>query len=133
MVGGKDYVISRMKELYLYDLYWYRREIKTLASILYYAEPVNCFLTGVSDGLRRFLAVTDSRAIIIGQRFGSPEEIDIIPRKDISSYSADKKLFGSSVRFSAENGAEYSFTGVSRRVLDLFIWSMKQDIPVFDE
>lgn len=133
MAGSRDYVIQRMKELYVYELYGLRRELKPLSRILYIDEPINCFATGVMNGLRRLLVVTDSRVIIIGNHIGSPSDIDIIPRNDIVAHSATKKFFASSIEFTTSNNAHYLLTAVSRRVLDLFNWALDQPIKQFDE
>lgn len=131
--GPRDHIIDRMKELYVYDLYGFRREIKPLGRLLYPGEPINCFAMGVYEGLRRMLVVTDSRVIIVGNHLGAPSDVDIIPRKDIVSHSATKKIFGSSIEFSTENGARYILTAVSRRVLDVFNWALDQPIREFDD
>ncbi len=133
MSGNRDHIVQRMKELYVYDLYGLRRELKPLSQVLYTGEPLNCFATGVMEGLRRLLAVTDSRVIIIGNHIGSPSDIDIIPRNDITEHSATKKLFASSIEFKTSTGAHYVLTAVSRRVLDLFNWALDQPIKEFDE
>ncbi|MFA6689513.1 MAG: PH domain-containing protein [Sphaerochaetaceae bacterium] len=133
MAGPKDYITQRMKELYVYELYGLRRELKPLSRVLYNDETINCFATGVSDGLRRMLVVTDSRVIIVGNHLGSPSDIDIIPRKDIVFHGTTKKLFASSIEFTTTNGAHYLLTAVSRRVLDLFDWALDQPIRQFDE
>lgn len=133
MAGSRDYVIQRMKELYVYDLYGLRRELKPLSRILYIDEPINCFATGVMNGLRRLLVVTDSRVIIIGNHIGAPSDIDIIPRNDIIAHSVTKKFFASSIEFMTSNKANYLLTAVSRRVLDLFNWALDQPIKEFDE
>ncbi len=133
MSGARDHITERMKELYVYDIYGLRRELKPLSRILYNGEPLNCFATGVMDGLRRLLVVTDSRVIIIGNHLGSPSDIDIIPRKDITAHSATKKFFRSSIEFTTVNDARYTLTGVSRRVLDLFNWALDQPLREFDE
>ena len=119
-----------MQELYVYDLYGFRPEVKILSTVLYSYEIIYSFATGIYNGLRRMVVVTNYRALIIGSRMLGGSEIIKIPRKEVKSSSYTKKLIGSSIEFStAEN--KYVFENVSRRVLELFEWALKQ--PVFEE
>ncbi|MDL2229641.1 hypothetical protein LJC14_05260 [Treponema sp. OttesenSCG-928-L16] len=129
MAAAVKYIRDRMKELYVYDLYGLRGEVKILGRIVDPWETINCFATGVMDGLRRMLAITVSRVIIIGSHPGSSPDLLIIPRKDIVSHSSTKRFFTSSIEFSASNGAHYELVNVSGRVLELFNWALDRPFP----
>lgn len=133
MAQNKNQITDRLKELYIYDLYGYRPEIKMLSSLLYVDETINCLLTGVYSGLRDLVCVTDSRLIVIGKHLVSGADLLIFPRQDILSFSHQKKFFDSSVTFSIKNGDTYTFTGVSKRVLELFDWALEREIKVYDK
>jgi len=118
---------SRMQELYVYDLYGFRPEIKALATIVYPYETINCFATGIREGLRRLVVVTGYRVIIISRRLVGGVEVTVIPRERIISHSYEKRFFTSSIEFESEEGT-FHFRNVSRRVLELFEWAMEQPI-----
>lgn len=120
---------ERMQELYVYDLYGFRTEIKTLAAILYPYETVNSFATGLHEGKRKLLVVTYYRIIIICTRFGTPPEILWFNREEISNPSFKKHFFTSSISFDIE-GTHFLFSMVSRRVLELFVWAVNQPAPI---
>lgn len=117
----------RMQELYVYDLYGFRPEIKALASIVYPYETINCFATGINDGLRRLVVVTGYRVIIVSRRLIGGVEVTVIPRERIISHSYEKRWFASSIEFESEEG-HFRFSNVSRRVLELFEWAMEQPL-----
>lgn len=129
MAGMEKEIRDRMRELYIYDLYSLRGEIKPLGRTLYPGETVNCFATGIMDGLRRMAAVTASRVIIIGCRPGSAPEFHIIPRAEIVSHAVTKRFFGSSIEFTGRDGVSFKMTNVSRRILELFEWALERPLP----
>lgn len=116
-----------MQELYVYDLYGFRPEIKALSSIVYPYETINCFATGIHEGIRRLMAVTGYRVIIVGRRLIGGSDAIVIPRSQITSHSYRKRWFTSSIEFESEEG-RFLLTNVSRRVLELFDWAMEQPI-----
>jgi hypothetical protein len=122
---------ERMQELYVYELYGFRLETKILAQIIYPHEQINCFATGIHDGLRRMVVVTDYRIIIVGRRLVGKPEIGIISRRDVTSHSMEKRWFTSSITVSTEEST-YHFSAVSRRVVELFVWAMEQPLPPLD-
>lgn len=123
----KGDIIRRMQELFVYDLYGFRLETKALASIVYPYETINSFATGISDGVRKMVVVTGYRVIIVTRRPVGGTEAIVIPRTQITSHSYEKRWFTSTISFGSEEG-EYRFTGVSRRVVELFDWAMGQPI-----
>ncbi len=118
-----------MQELYVYDLYAFRTEVKPLASLLYPLETINCFAMGIHDGKRKLVVVTYYRIIIISTSFGSPAQVTEIPREAVSDPTYIKRFFTSSISFTAE-GERYTFSLVSRRVLELFVWAVQQPGPI---
>ncbi|MDD3823203.1 MAG: PH domain-containing protein [Sphaerochaetaceae bacterium] len=125
---GVKEIRERMQELYVYDLYGFRTELKTLSSILYPYEKINCFATGIFKGKRRMLVVTHYRLIILSTGFGSAPEIFAFDREHISDPRFTKRFFTSSISFDAE-GKTIELAMVSRRVLELFVWAVRQPLP----
>jgi len=125
---AKKDVRERMQELYVYDLYGFRPEIKSLSALLYPYETINCFATGVHQGLRRMVVVTVYRVLVIGNRLASGADVIAIPRKDVLSHTHNKRFFTSSIEFDTAKN-HYEFTNVSRRVLELFDWALDQPLP----
>jgi hypothetical protein len=128
---GLREIRARMQELYIYDLYGFRGELKVLANILYPYEQINCIATGIHKGKRRMLVVTYYRLLIISTVFGSPAEIIEMNRELVKNPTYRKKLFTSTVSFESD-GVPYRFDLVSRRVLELFVWAIGQPGPVRD-
>jgi len=125
--GTKD-IITRMQELYVYDLYGFRTETKALASVLYPYETINCFATGIYQGRRRMLVVTIYRIIIVASNLVSPADIITIRREAITQHAFHKRFFTSSIEFSTAE-EHYELKNVSRRVLEMFSWAVEQPLP----
>ena len=125
---GLREIRERLQELFLYDLYAFRSELKPLASLLYPLETINCVLAGFHEGRRKLLVVTYYRLIIITNTFGSPAQVTEIKRESVTHPSYVKRLCASSVSFEAEE-QHYTFGFVSRRVLELFVWAVNQRHP----
>ena len=118
-----------MQELYVYDLYGFRTEIKPLSQLLYPYETINCFATGIHDGKRKMLVVTYYRLLIISTSLGAPAEIVEIKREMVENATYVKRFFLSTLSFDAD-GKTYRFSMVSRRVLELFVWAINQTAPI---
>ena len=119
---------KRLQELGIYSDYYYRKELKPLGMMLREDESLNCILTGVHNGNRKLLAVTDRRiAIIFSGALGSGE-VKVIKRPAVKSYAFHKKLFLSSVRIeTSEESLE--FTNTQGGMKELFEWAMQQPFP----
>lgn len=126
---GMSEIRQRMQELYVYDLYGFRTEIKPLSQLLYPYETINCFATGIHKGKRKMLVVTYYRILIISTGIGSPAEIIEIKRELVEKPNYVKRFFLSTVSFEAE-GTSYNFAMVSRRILELFVWAVNQPAPI---
>ncbi|WP_422480056.1 PH domain-containing protein [Pleomorphochaeta sp. DL1XJH-081] len=120
---------QRMQELYVYDLYGFRTEIKPLSQLLYPYETINCFATGIHQGKRKMLVVTYYRVLIISTSLGAPADIVEMKRETIEHATYEKRFFLSTLSFEAE-GNSYHFSMVSRRVLELFVWAINQPPPI---
>ena len=55
----------RLQELSIYSEFYHRKELNALAQVLTEDEILNCILTGVNEGNRKMLAITDRRLMII--------------------------------------------------------------------
>lgn len=127
----KKDIISRLQELYIYDLYGFKTELKPLAMILLLDEKINCVATAVFEGKRRLICVTDYRVIIIATPIVGSSETTVIKRKAITDYSANKKIYNSNFSIVTKD-KEYFFKNTQRRIIDLFLWSMEQPIKEYE-
>ncbi len=125
-------ITERLQELYIYDLYGFKRELKPLAMILNIDETINCMATGIFEGKRRLVCVTDYRVIILFvPAVGIPENT-IILRDGIIDYEASEKFFTSTFSFSTKN-MNFKFKNTQRRIIDLFLWAMEQPIKEYED
>ncbi|MCY1151050.1 MAG: hypothetical protein OWP43_01370 [Sphaerochaetaceae bacterium] len=128
----KKDIISRLQELYIYDLYGFKTELKPLALILLVDETINCVATAILDGKRRFVCITDYRIIILFTPVVGTGESTIIKRKAVVDFEANKKILNSSFKITTDE-KEYIFRNTQRRIIDLFLWAMKQPIKEYEE
>ena len=128
----KKDIISRLQELYIYDLYGFKSELKPLAMILFIDEKINCVATAVFEGKRRLICVTDYRVIIIATPIVGSTETTVIKRKAITDYRANKKIYNSNFSIVTKD-KEYFFKNTQRRIIDLFLWSMEQPIKEYED
>lgn len=128
----KNDINERLSELGIYSDYYYRREIKPLSQLINCDEALNCVFTGVSEGYRKLVAITDFRIIIIGTpTLGSPD-IKYIRRSGLKSFVFNKRFLTSSVVFETAD-SRFEFKQVQRARYKLFNWAMNEPIKEFDE
>ncbi len=127
----KKDIIERLQELYIYDLYGFKRELKALSMILLLDEKINCVATAIIEGKRRFVCVTDYRVIILFTPIVGIPENTVVLRKAIVDYSAEKKFFKSGFSFSTKD-MNFKFRNTQKRIIDLFLWSMEQPIKEYE-
>ena len=122
---NKKTLEKRMRELEIYSDFCLRKEVKVLAGILQENEILNCILTGVHDGNRKMLAVTDQRVVIIFAGALGSGEVKVIRGDAVKNYGFDKKLLFSSARIeTAEN--DMVFTNTQGSLGPLFLWAMER-------
>ena len=119
---------NRLRELGIYSDFYYRKEIKPLAQMLGEYERLNCLLTGVHEGNRKMVAVTDRRIVILFTALGGGD-VKIIRRESIKDWRFEKKLLFSSLTIETNGGASFTFTNTQGKLKDLFRWAMEQPIP----
>ena len=119
---------NRLRELGIYSDFYYRKEIKPLAQMLGEYERLNCLLTGVHEGNRKMVAVTDRRIVILFTALGGGD-VKVIRRESIKDWRFEKKLLFSSLTIETNGGASFAFTNVQGKLKDLFTWAMEQPIP----
>lgn len=128
----KKDIIERLQELYIYDLYGFRPELKALSMILNIDETFNCMATGIYEGKRRLICVTAYRVIILATPVVGSVESTIIKRPAVVDYSADKKFFLSSISLSTKDQT-FLLRHTQKRIVDLFLWAMEQPIKEYDK
>ena len=119
---------NRLRELGIYSDFYYRKELKALCGMLGEYERLNCLLTGVHEGNRKMLAVTDRRIIVLFTALGGGD-VKIIRRESVKDWRFEKKLLFSTLTIETNGGASFTFTNVQGKLKDLFTWAMEQPLP----
>ena len=122
---------NRLRELGIYSDFYYRKELKALMQMLGDYEKLNCLLTGVHEGNRKMVAVTDRRIIILFTALGGGD-VKIIRRESVKDWRFEKVLLFSSLVIETNGGASFRFTNTQGKLQDLFRWAMEQPIPQAD-
>ena len=119
---------NRLRELGIYSDFYYRKELKALVQVLGDYERLNCLLTGVHEGNRKMLAVTDRRILILFTPFGGGD-MKVIRRESVKDWRFEKKLLFSTLTIETNGGASFTFTNTQGKLKDLFTWAMEQPLP----
>ena len=119
---------NRLRELDIYSDFYYRKELKALTQMLGEYEKLNCLLTGVHEGNRKMVAVTDRRILILFTPFGGGD-VKVIRRDSVKDWRFEKKLLFSHLTIETNGGAVFTFTNIQGRLKDLFEWAMNQPLP----
>ncbi len=119
---------QRLRELGIYSDFYYRKELKALVQVLGDYERLNCLLTGVHEGNRKMLAVTDRRILILFTPFGGGD-MKVIRRESVKDWRFEKKLLFSTLTIETNGGASFTFTNTQGKLKDLFTWAMEQPLP----
>ena len=119
---------NRLRELGIYSDFYYRKELKALMQMLGEYERLNCLLTGVHEGNRKMVAVTDRRIIVLFTALGGGD-VKIIRRESVKTYRFDKKFLFSTLTIETNGGATFVFTNTQGKLKDLFDWAMSQPLP----
>ena len=119
---------NRLRELGIYSDFYYRKELKALMQMLGDYEKLNCLLTGVHEGNRKMVAVTDRRIIVLFTALGGGD-VKIIRRESVKTYRFDKKFLFSTLTVETNGGATFVFTNTQGKLKDLFDWAMKEPLP----
>ena len=122
---------NRLRELGIYSDFYYRKELKALTQVLGEYEKLNCLLTGVHEGNRKMVAVTDRRIIILFTPFGGGD-MKVIRRDSVKDWRFDKKLLFVTLTIETNGGAVFTFTNTQGKLKDLFAWAMEQPVPATD-
>ena len=119
---------DRLRELGIYSDFYYRKELKALCGMLGEYERLNCLLTGVHEGNRKMVAVTDRRIIVLFTALGGGD-VKIIRRESVKDWRFEKKWLFSSLIIETKGGASFTFTNTQGKLKDLFTWAMEQPLP----
>jgi hypothetical protein len=119
---------NRLRELGIYSDFYYRKELKALMQMLGEYEQLNCLLTGVHEGNRKMVAVTDRRIIVLFTALGGGD-VKIIRRESVKEYRFDKKWLFSTLTIETNGGATFVFTNTQGKLKDLFDWAMSEPLP----
>ena len=119
---------NRLRELGIYSDFYYRKELKALTQVLGEYERLNCLLTGVHEGNRKLVAVTDRRILILFTPFGGGD-MKVIRRESVKDWRFEKKFLFSTLIIETVGGASFTFTNTQGKLRDLFEWAMSQPLP----
>ena len=114
---------QRLRELGIYSDFYYRKELKALAQVLGEYERLNCLLTGVHEGNRKLVAVTDRRILILFTPFGGGD-MQMIRRESVKEWRFEKKFLFSTLTIETNGGTVFTFTNTQGKLRDLFTWAM---------
>ena len=120
---------KRLRELSIYNDFYYRKELGALVRVIEEGEQLNCVLTGVNEANRKMLAVTDRRLIIIFAGALAAKAVTVIQRGAVKEYRFEKKFLFSRLNFSTDSGAEFEFANTQGSLKELFEWAMRQPLP----
>ncbi|MCF0238251.1 MAG: PH domain-containing protein [Sphaerochaetaceae bacterium] len=115
----------RLQELGINDLYGFRLELKPLGTVLKENEVLNCVVTGLINGVRQLLAITDSRIILVNSGVLRQGEITVIKGSGVKSWKFNKKFLLSSIEIETSEKI-YIFKNTQRRIASLFDRAMKE-------
>ena len=118
---------NRLRELGIYSDFYYRKELKALVQVLGDYERLNCLLTGVHEGNRKMLAVTDRRILILFTPFGGGD-MKVIRRESVKDWRFEKKWLFSNLTIETKGGASFTFTNTQGKLRDLFERAMNEPI-----
>ena len=119
---------NRLRELGIYSDFYYRKELKALSQVMGEYERLNCLLTGVHEGNRKMVAVTDRRILILFTPFGGGD-MQVIRRESVKEWRFEKRFLFSTLTIETNGGASFTFTNTQGRLKDLFDWTMNEPIP----
>ena len=118
---------NRLRELGIYSDFYYRKELKALMQMLGEYEQLNCLLTGVHEGNRKMVAVTDRRIIVLFTALGGGD-VKIIRRESVKDWRFEKKWLFSNLTIETKGGASFTFTNTQGKLRDLFERAMNEPI-----
>ncbi len=119
---------KRLRELSIYSTFYLRRELKPLAQLLQEDEQLNCIITGVHEGNRKLVAVTDRRIIILFAGALGSGEVKVIRRSAVRDPWFEKKFFFSEAGFATDSEV-FTFTNTQGSLRELYEWAMGRPIP----
>ena len=119
---------QRLRELGIYSDFYYRKELKALAQVLGEYERLICLLSGVHEGNRKLVAVTDRRILILFTPFGGGD-MQMIRRESVKEWRFEKKFLFSTLTIETNGGTVFTFTNTQGKLRDLFTWAMNEPIP----
>ncbi len=119
---------NRLRELGIYSDFYYRKELKALLGMLGEYEQLNCLLTGVHEGNRKMVAVTDRRILILFTSLGGGD-VKIVRRESVKDWHFEKKFLFSTLTLETNGGTTFVFTNTQGKLKDLFDWAMSEPLP----
>ena len=119
---------NRLRELGIYSDFYYRKELKALSQVMGEYERLNCLLTGVHEGNRKMVAVTDRRILILFTPFGGGD-MQVIRRESVKEWRFEKRFLFSTLTIETNGGASFTFTNTQGKLKNLFDWAMNEPIP----
>ena len=119
----------RLQELSIYSEFYNRKELNALAQVLADDEKLNCILTGVNEGDRKMLAITDRRLMVIFAGALAAKDFVVVQRSAVKEYRFEKKFLFSKAGFCTNSGAEFIFENTQGSLKELFEWAMRQPLP----
>lgn len=114
---------ATLSELGLKRDYGYRRELKLLPEILEADEEVHAVTSGVYDGLRRLVVLTDRRLLVLQKPTVGKPNLLSVPRNDISGAEERRGLFFAALTLQTR-AQPFVFHNVLKKSLAPFLKSL---------
>ena len=125
---NKHELEKRLRELGLYSSFFQRKELKPLAQMMKEGEQLNCILTGIFEGNRSMLAVTDRRLLIIFSGALGSGEFKVIKREAVTEHWFHRKLLFSEAGFATAE-QRFVFANTQGGIEKMYEWAMAQPLP----
>ena len=116
---------KRLQELGLSDLYGFKRELRTLPGLLTFDEVLYAMTSGITEGSRWSVFVTDARVIFISSHIVSGVGVKYIDRADVREITVKRGLLFGSISFIAGE-TPVMIDQVAKRSIDLFVWALER-------
>jgi len=110
---------NRLQQLGIYDEFWNRIELKSLAQLLDSNETLQCLFTGVHEGNRKMVAITDRNVIILTSGLISDGNAVVLKKDAVTDHRYDNGLIFAKAGFSFGD-KHWEFVNCQKRMKEMF-------------
>lgn len=110
---------KRLQELGIYDEFWNRTELKPLAQLIDPKETLECIFTGVHEGNRKMVAITDKNVIILATGLVTSGNVNVLSKGAVTEHSYEKGLIFAKAHLAGQ-GKSWDFVNCQKRMKEMF-------------